>query len=149
MSTIQRNESTVLVQDKDERPTITSFKMHFESNGIQNPLFIKQASVDSQNGHEVKSSVFTINSTERDNRPALPVLQKSNKIFQFRPANNILRDIDIKIFNRVYTVKKRTAINFKKFIEIIQPYIVFAVMLTLLIAVFRIDLITQDDDASE
>ena len=116
-------------------------------NGIINPIFTTSESLETK--IEEKNSINITNRTRSNDNDQKPILPKTNRFFQMRPSINSFDQIDIKFLNKSYTIKKRTFINYKKFIEIIKPFIVLILMLMILLTVFRVDLFVNNPDDFE
>jgi hypothetical protein len=51
-------------------------------------------------------------------------------------------EMDYVCFNKVFTIKTRTFINFKKSIQMLKPFGVLLIMIVVLIGLFRLDVLT-------
>ena len=115
--------------------------------GIKNPIFTTFESLESK--IEGKNEINYLNRTHSIDSDKKAILPKANRFIQIRPSFNSFDHVDIKIFDRIYTIKKRTFVNYKKSVEIIKPYLVFIVMLIILLTVFRVDLFVNNPDDFE
>jgi hypothetical protein len=120
-------------------------------NGIINPIFTTSESLETkiETKKEEKNAINITNRTRSNDNDQKPILPKTNRFFQMRPSINSFDQIDIKFLNKSYTIKKRTFVNYKKFIEIIKPYIILILMLMILLTIFRVDLFVNNPDDFE
>lgn len=114
--------------------------------GINNPVFTHSVSSGSLGEHEQenaeeKPTIFTINETGEQNNSFARRQSLARKT-----SNIILQDVDIVIFEKVYTIRARTFINFKKSMQMIKPFIVLIIMIVILIGLFRIDVLVENGD---
>ena len=116
-------------------------------NGIINPIFTTSESLETK--IEEKSAINFTNRTRSNDNDQKPILPKTSRFFQMTPSINSFDQIDIRFLNKNYTIKKRTFINYKKFIEIIKPYFVLILMLMILLTIFRVDLFVNNPDDFE
>jgi hypothetical protein len=120
-------------------------------NGIINPIFTTSESLETkiETKKEEKNAINITNRTRSNDNDQKPILPKTNRFFQMRPSINSFDQIDIKFLNKSFTIKKRTFVNYKKFIEIIKPYIILILMLMILLTIFRVDLFVNNPDDFE
>lgn len=115
--------------------------------GFQNPVFNEDTVVNLENGNVIdgRENDTVMESIQRETtNPAdfVDTTTSSKKKYKYlRRQSSILADeIDLQICNRIFTIKKRTYVNFKKSIQMIKPFLVLLVMLAVLIVLFRVKL---------
>jgi hypothetical protein len=109
--------------------------------GFQNPVFADSDSINLENGYIDRRENEAV--IDRIEKGSLSVDQAENEMkrLKYYRANSLLTDeVDIQFCNKIYTIKKRSYVNFKKSIQMLKPFLVLFVMIFLLIIVFRVDL---------
>lgn len=124
----------------------TSLATLTTSIGFQNPIFDDQETsgldliINSNENRASSNKAFN-----NQYNVSIDELKQINDRASFSMANS---EMDLLCFNRVYTVKTRTYINFKKSIKMLKPFIILLVMVAILVGLFRLDILVGSGNVS-
>lgn len=138
------DKSEIKTENTDNYTTLSM--LNTTATGFQNPNYYDSYEIDKPTLDSNQNQVI-INSIESKeiNGPEEIKMQYSRKTNTL----SLQQDVDIVICGRVYSIKSRTYLNFKKSLQMLKPFGVLIILIFVLIVLFRVEVLVQTGNQSE